>query len=139
MINTNSDEGALFILQAAPEIYKKGHDSYIKRLLGYISDTELEELKMLYTESNANFSDNFNGIINILSDYTVQCPGIKMAKAYSDKGLPVVKSYFAQRMAIFQLPFYKVPPAHGMYLQLIIGISHSGGNLIHYCLERKEI
>jgi hypothetical protein len=142
MINTNSDEAALFVLQASLIINSEGHNAYIKKLLAYLSDTELEELKILYTDkSDLNFSDNHNGIIKIVSDYTVQCPGIKIAKAYSDMGLPVIKSYFAQRMAIFQLPLYKVPPAHGMYLLLLLnlGIWHSGGDLMPYCSERKEL
>jgi carboxylesterase type B len=137
MINTNSDEGALFFLKNDVE----GPNTYIKRLLPYMNDTELEELKALYSEKDIDFADNNDGAINVLSDYMFQCPALKMARAYDHFGLPVIKTFFSQRMAILQLGKSKMPPAHGMYLllSLILGMYFSGGKLMLFCSERKEL
>jgi carboxylesterase type B len=137
MINTNSAEGAIFFVRHDTA----GPDAYIKRLLPYMNDTEFEELKALYMDNpDEEFSAN-NGAINIMSDYMFQCPALKMARAYNHIGLPVIKSFFDQRIAIFQLRKVKMPPVHGLYLlkSFILGIFYFGGNLMLFCWEGKEI
>jgi carboxylesterase type B len=114
MINTNLDEGAFFVRSKLKADNEDVRQIFIRRVLPYYTDEEMAALNKLYSSfegSNSELGD-VDRVIRILSDYYFHCPSRKMAVAFNSSGLPVIKSFFAQRIALLQ-PGLKLPVIHG--------------------------